>query len=102
MKAKTTYTVKELGNLLGVKKSISRMNEKEIKESQTALALVRANVDFLSPEGKRLKELAMDLRDALVVLKRNSLSATERITTAPAPGRTMNSLGWKHEEMVAG
>ncbi len=85
---------KELFKLVGIGKPVSDMNQAEVKGAQTALALIRAGVDFASPEGKRLKELAMDLRDRAIAITRQSLSRQGGYA-APAAGRIRTSLAWK-------
>lgn len=93
------FSKKELAELIGINKTVSNMNADEVKSGQTALALARAGVDFNSVYGRRLKELAMDLRDRAVVLARGELKLQGGYAS-PAAGRIKNSLGWK--KAVAG
>ena len=88
------FTRHELKQLVGIGKPVSDMNRDEVKGAQTALALIRAGVDFNSPEGKRLKVLAMDLRDRAIAITRLSLSRQGGYA-APVAGRIKTSLSWK-------
>ena len=95
------FTRKELGQICGIPKLVSSMNKEEVKSAQIALALVRSKVDFASPEGKRLRCLAEDLRDRVIRINKNILRDENKFCGTPVPGRIWNSLEWKERACEA-